>query len=134
MQAQDPCSLADRRVCEATRNLARAVLRRMAVTAVAIEPRIRTLVATRDDPGYALLSLHGEEGRLLLRFDLRKQPDPIWGKLTADLCFLAGLADLRTHPPGYYFVHPLVDERDIAVPLPANPRGLPPREIGQLRW
>ncbi|MGR3872736.1 hypothetical protein ACUXZZ_29775 [Streptomyces graminifolii] len=131
---QDPCPLADRRVCEATRNLARAVLRRMAVTAVAIEPRIRTLVATRYEPGYALWSLHGDDGRLLLRFDLLKQPDPIWDKLTADLCFLARLADLRTHPPGYYFVHPMTDERDIAVPLPANPRGLPPREIGHLRW
>lgn len=64
-------------------------------------------------------------GRLLLWFDLTKQPDPIWNKLTADLCLLARLADLRTHPPGYYYVHPLTDSRDIAVPLPANPRGLP---------
>ncbi|WP_329318033.1 hypothetical protein [Streptomyces sp. NBC_01262] len=130
---QDPCSLADQRVCEATRELARAVLRRMAVTATAIEPRIRTLVATREDPGYVLWRLHGAGGRLLLWFDLTKQPDPIWNKLTADLCLLARLADLRTHPPGYYYVHPLTDSRDIAVPLPANPRGLPPRTIGPLQ-
>ncbi|WSQ08937.1 hypothetical protein OG604_14825 [Streptomyces sp. NBC_01231] len=133
MKAQDPCPLADQRVCEATRDLARAVLRRMAVTAAAIEPRIRTLVATREEPGYALWRLHGADGRLLLRFDLCKEPDPIWNKLTADLRLLARLADLRTHPPGYYYVHPLKDERDIAVPLPGNPRGLPPRTIGPLQ-
>jgi hypothetical protein len=57
----------------------------------------------------------------------------VWDRLTADVSLLAQLADLKTHPPGYYYVHPLPDPRDIAVPLPVNPRGLPPRTIGPLR-
>ncbi|WEH18170.1 hypothetical protein [Streptomyces sp. VNUA24] len=101
--------------------------------AIKIEPRIGTLVATRRDLGYDLRLLHGTGGRLLLRYDLLKQPDPVWDRLTADVSLLAQLADLKTHPPGYYYVHPLPDPRDIAVPLPVNPRGLPPRTIGPLR-
>ncbi|MFG2022278.1 hypothetical protein [Streptomyces sp. NPDC048825] len=133
MKVPDPCPPADQQVCAATRRLALALLRRIRVEATKIEPRIRTLIATRHDPGYALWRVHDAGGRLLLRYDLLKQPDPAWDKLTVDLSLLARLADLRTHPPGYYYVHPLPDPRDIAVPLPANPRGLPPRTIGRLQ-
>lgn len=133
MRVSDPCPPADQQVCAATRRLALALLRRIRLEAIKIEPRIRTLVATRQDLGYDLWLLHDAGGRLLLRYDLLKQPDPAWDKLTADLSLLAQLADLKTHPPGYYYVHPLTDPRDVAVPLPANPRGLPPRTIGPLQ-
>ncbi|WP_405889440.1 hypothetical protein OG427_02705 [Streptomyces sp. NBC_00133] len=135
MKVQDPCPPADQRVCEATRDLARALLRRMTETAAGIEPRIRTLVATQSEHSgaYILWRLHGTNGQLLLQFDLLQESQPVWSKLTADLCLLARLADLRTHPPGFYYVHPLPDPRDIAVPLPANPRGIAPRTIGRLQ-
>jgi hypothetical protein len=130
----DPCRIADRQVCLATRDLSRAVLRRLTVTAAGIEPRIKTIVATQDSPGsYALWRLHGDDGRLLLQFDLLKEPGAAWASLTGDVSFLARLADLRTHPPGYFYVHPLPDPRDIAIPLPSNPRGLAPRTIGPLQ-
>ncbi|WP_327297804.1 hypothetical protein [Streptomyces sp. NBC_01197] len=106
----------------------------MAEKAARIEPRIRTLVATTtEDPGdYILWRLHGDNGRLLFQFDHQK-PGPAFGSLTADLCLLARLADLHAHPPGYFYVHPQPDPRDIAVPLPSNPRGLAPRTIGPLQ-
>ncbi|WP_063734411.1 hypothetical protein [Streptomyces sp. RTd22] len=134
MTPLDPCPIADRQVCLATRDLARAVLRRLSVTAAGIEPRIKTIVATRADDfmGYDLWRLHGSDGRLLLRFDLLKNPGAEWVKLAADVSLLARLADLRNHPPGYYYVHPLSDPRDVAIPLPSNPRGLAPRAIGPL--
>ncbi|MCK7627264.1 hypothetical protein MUU72_29920 [Streptomyces sp. RS10V-4] len=130
----DPCPLADRQVCRAARDLARAVLRRLCVNTGRIEPGVKTLVATRTDtPGeYTLWRLHGNDGRLLLRFDLARGPGAAWSKVAADASLLARLADLRSHPPGYFYVHPLKDPRDIAVPLPANPRGLPPRTVGPL--
>lgn len=135
MTPVDPCRIADRQVCLATRDLSRAVLRRLTVTAAGIEPRIKTIVATQtDSPGsYALWRLHGDDGRLLLQFDLLKEPGTAWASLTGDVSFLARLADLRTHPPGYFYVHPLPDPRDIAIPLPSNPRGLAPRTIGPLQ-
>jgi hypothetical protein len=135
VKAHDPCPPGDRQVCETTRDLARALLRRMAEKAAGIEPRIRTLVATQGErPGdYLLWRLYGVDGRLLFQFDLLQRPDPIWSGVGADLSLIARLADLRTHPPGYYYVHPLPDRRDVAVPLPANPRGLAPRTIGSLR-
>ncbi|SED60520.1 hypothetical protein SAMN05428942_2117 [Streptomyces sp. 2112.2] len=135
MKTVDPCPLADRQVCLATRDLARAVLRRLRVTAARIEPRIKTIVATRTDtPGeYGLWRLHGDDGRLLLQFDLLKEPGVAWNNLTGDVSLLGRLANLRTHPPGYFYVHPLPDPRDIAIPLPSNPRGLAPRAIGPLR-
>ncbi|MGM9465350.1 hypothetical protein [Streptomyces murinus] len=129
MTPDDPCPPADRQVCQATRDLSRAVLRRLRVTAVAIEPRIKTIVATRVDnsAGYRLWRLHGDDGRLLFRFDLAREHGADWGKLAADVSFIVGLAELHTHPPGYFYVHPLPDPRDIAIPLPANPRGQAPR-------
>lgn len=135
MTPVDPCPIADRQVCLATRDLSRAVLRRLCVTAAGIEPRIKTIVATQADGPveYALWRLHGDDGRLLLRFDLLKEPGAAWGALTGDVSFLARLANLRTHPPGYFYVHPLPDPRDIAIPLPSNPRGLAPRTIGTLQ-
>lgn len=135
MTPVDPCPIADRQVCLATRHLSRAVLRRLSVTAAGIEPRIKTIVATQTDgPGeYRPWRLHGDDGRLLLQFDLLKEPGAVWNDLTGDVCFLARLANLRTHPPGYFYVHPLQDPRDIAIPLPSNPRGLAPRTIGPLQ-
>ncbi|MEU6475361.1 hypothetical protein ABZ858_00450 [Streptomyces sp. NPDC047017] len=132
MASVDPCPPADRQVCQATRDLARAVLRRLRVTAVKIEPRIKTLVATRAEaPGeYLLWRLHGDDGRLLFRFDLAREPSADWGKLAADVSLIARLADLRAHPPGYFYVHPLSDARDVAIPLPTNPRGQAPRTVG----
>lgn len=135
MKLVDPCPIANRQVCLATRDLSRAVLRRLSVNAARIEPRIRTIVATQDgDPGdYALWRLHGDDGRLLLQFNLLQKQGAAWGPLTGDVSFLARLANLRTHPPGYFYVHPLADSRDIAIPLPSNPRGLAPRTIGPLK-
>ncbi|TQK44381.1 hypothetical protein FBY35_5885 [Streptomyces sp. SLBN-118] len=135
MTPVDPCPIADRQVCLATRDLSRAVLRRLSETAAGIEPRIKTITATRTDGprGYALWRLHGDDGRLLLQFDLLQEPGAAWNTLAGDVCFLARLADLRTHPPGYFYVHPLPDPRDIAIPLPSNPRGLAPRTIGPLK-
>ncbi|GAA3304882.1 hypothetical protein [Streptomyces cinereospinus] len=135
MTPVDPCRIADRQVCLATRDLSRAVLRRLTVTAAGIEPRIKTIVATQtDSPGsYALWRLHGGDGRLLLQFDLTREPGAEWVSLTRDVSFLARLADVRTHPPGYFYVHPLPDPRDIAIPLPSNPRGQAPRTIGPLQ-
>ncbi|MEU8968929.1 hypothetical protein AB0D11_06570 [Streptomyces monashensis] len=135
MTPVDPCRVADRQVCLATRDLSRAVLRRLAVTAAGIEPRIKTIVATQTDgpAEHALWRLHGDDGRLLLQFDLLKGAGAAWSALTADVSFLARLANLRTHPPGYFYVHPLPDPRDIAIPLPSNPRGLAPRTIGPLQ-
>ena len=78
MRIPDPCPPADQQVCAATRSLALALLRRIRVEAIKIEPRIRTLVATRQDLGYDLRLLHASGGRLLLRYDLLKQPDPAW--------------------------------------------------------
>ncbi|MFF3976991.1 hypothetical protein [Streptomyces sp. NPDC001828] len=98
-----------------------------------IEPRIRTLVATNDGQAeYRLWRLHGEDGRLLLELDLIKEPGDEWKRLMRDVRFIALLADLRTHPPGYFYVHPLPDHRDIAIPLPSNPRGPAPRTVGPL--
>ncbi|MFE9553140.1 hypothetical protein ACFYOD_06615 [Streptomyces sp. NPDC006703] len=129
----DPCPPDSAQVCWATRRLARAVLLRLRAAAFAIEPRIKTIVATSDGlVEYRLWRLHGDDGRLLLEFDLLREPGTEWKSLTRDVCFLARLADLRTHPPGYFCVHPLSDSRDIAIPLPSNPRGLTPRAIGPL--
>ncbi|MEV0257690.1 hypothetical protein AB0H82_25960 [Streptomyces sp. NPDC050732] len=134
MTPVDPCPLADRQVCLATRDLSRAVLRRLSVTAAGIEPRIRTIVATQTDSGKCTLwRLHGDDGRLLLQFDPLKKPGAAWDSLSGDVSFLARLANLRTHPPGYFYVHPLPDPRGIAIPLPSNPRGLAPRTIGTLQ-
>ncbi|MFJ4684679.1 hypothetical protein [Streptomyces sp. NPDC088789] len=135
MTPVDPCRIADRQVCLATRDLSRAVLRRLSVTAAGIEPRIKTIVATQTDGSteHALWRLHGDDGRLLLQCDLLKEPGAAWNALTVDVSFLARLANLRTHPPGYFYVHPLPDPRDIAIPLPSNPRGLAPRTIGPLQ-
>ncbi|MEU9238557.1 hypothetical protein [Streptomyces sp. NPDC048385] len=135
MTPVDPCPIADRQVCQATRDLSRAVLRRLSVTAAGIESRIKTIVATQAGcPGeYALWRLHGDDGRLLLQFDLLKKPGTVWGALAGDVSFLGRLANLRTHPPGYFYVHPLPDPRDVAIPLPSNPRGLAPRTIGPLQ-
>ncbi|WJV48934.1 hypothetical protein [Streptomyces flavofungini] len=134
MSPLDPCPLADRQVCQATRDLARAVLRRLGETAAKVEPRIKTIVVTRiDAPSrHVLWRLHGDDGRLLLKFDPLRTPGAVWGGLAADASFLAALADLRAHPPGYYYVHPMPDPRDLAIPLPDNPRGLAPRSVGLL--
>ncbi|MEV0444980.1 hypothetical protein AB0I84_21620 [Streptomyces spectabilis] len=134
MSLLDPCPLADRQVCQATRGLARAVLRRLGETAAKIESRIKTIVITRADvpSRHVLWRLHGDDGRLLLQFDLLRAPGAAWDRLAADAAFLAALADLRGHPPGYYYVHPMPDPRDLAIPLPGNPRGLAPRTLGPL--
>ncbi|WP_172387146.1 hypothetical protein [Streptomyces sp. MNP-20] len=134
MSLLDPCPLADRQVCQATRGLARAILRRLGHTAARVEPRIRTIIVTRADAPsrHVLWRLHGDDGRLLLQFDLLRAPGAAWDGLAADAAFLAALVDLRVHPPGYYYVHPMPDPRDLAIPLPVNPRGLPPRAVGPL--
>ncbi|MFI6054108.1 hypothetical protein ACIBCO_28955 [Streptomyces violascens] len=130
----DPCPPDSAQVCWATRHLARAVLLRLRTAAFTIEPRIKTIVATSDGlVEYRLWRLHGDDGRLLCEFDLLKEPGIEWKRLARDVCFLALLADLRTHPPGFFYVHPLPDPRDIAIPLPSNPRGLAPRTIGPLQ-
>ncbi|MEU4166166.1 hypothetical protein AB0F46_04670 [Streptomyces sp. NPDC026665] len=136
MTPVDPCLVADRQVCQATRDLARAVLRRLTVTAVGIQSDIKTVVATQvhDSREYHLWRLHGDDGRLLLQFDPLKQSSDVWRTLAGDASLLGRLADLRAHPPGYFYVHPLPDPRDIAIPLPSNPRGLAPRGIGPLWW
>ncbi|UNO42186.1 hypothetical protein [Streptomyces sp. MST-110588] len=135
MTLVDPCRIADRQVCLAIRGLSRGVLRRLTVATAGIEPRIKTIVATQTDTSgsYALWRPHGDDERPLLQFDLFKQPDAAWASLTRDVSFLARLADVRTHPPGYFYVHPLPDLRDIAIPLSSNPRGHAPRTIGPLQ-
>ncbi|MFI9149447.1 hypothetical protein [Streptomyces sp. NPDC053367] len=132
-EGRDPCPPADRQVCRASRKLARALLGRIAVNAHTLQPQIRTIVATHGDPGYTLWRLHGANGRLLIQFGPYSRPGPAWGALIADLNVLAGLADLRTHPPGYFYVHHMSDPRDIAVPLPVRPRGRAPRTIERLQ-
>ncbi|MCB8906809.1 MULTISPECIES: hypothetical protein [unclassified Streptomyces] len=132
MPVKDPCGDEDRQVCAATRTLARAILRRLAVNATAIEPRTRGIVATRGGGPwvYDLWKLCGDDGEEIKRFDLTKRPDPAWGKVAADMAQLIRLADLRTHPHGYYFVFPLEDARDFTIILPAHPHGPAPRRIG----
>ncbi|MFE5970107.1 hypothetical protein [Streptomyces sp. NPDC056463] len=131
---QDPCRDEDRSVCAATRGLARAILRRLAVRAAVIEPRARAIVATMGDGlwCYDLWKLCDADGRVLKEFELLGRPDPVWSKVAADVAQLIRLADLRTHPPGYYFVHPLADARDFSVILPAHSSGPAPRTIGSL--
>ncbi|MEV7279699.1 hypothetical protein [Streptomyces sp. NPDC093111] len=132
MPVQDPCGEQDRQVCAATRSLARAILRRLAVNATAIEPRTRGIVATLGDGpwSYDLWKLCGEDGEEFKEFDLSKGPDPAWGKVAADVAKLIRLADLRTHPHGYYYVFPLEDQRDFTIVLPAHAYGPSPRRIG----
>ncbi|MGW2860952.1 hypothetical protein [Streptomyces sp. NPDC001205] len=134
LKPTDPCPPSSVQVCSATRRLARAVLLRLRTAAHTIEPRIKTIIATSDGLSeYRLWRLHGEEGRLLCEFNLLKEPGAEWKPLIRDVCFLALLADLRTHPPGFFYVHPLSDPRDIAIALPSNPRGPAPRTIGPLQ-
>ncbi|MEU2558407.1 hypothetical protein ABZ626_03530 [Streptomyces longispororuber] len=135
MPPVDPCPLADRQVCEATRDLARALLRRLSEAAARVEPRIKTIVATRDGDlrRYSLWRLHGDNGRLLFEFDPSRPPGAAWSALAADVSTLACLADLRLHPPGYYYVHPTPAPHDVAIPLLRNPRGLAPRTLGPLQ-
>ncbi|MGW6393285.1 hypothetical protein ACWFR1_22890 [Streptomyces sp. NPDC055103] len=130
----DPCAERDRQVCKATRKLALAVLRRLARTTADIEPRIRTIVATQSGAPweYDLWRLHADDGRLLTQFNLLDRPGAAWGKVIADVSYLIRLADLRTHPPGYYYVHPQPDSRDYAILLPTGPCGPAPRTIGTL--
>ncbi|WP_435970260.1 hypothetical protein [Streptomyces sp. Qhu_M48] len=127
----DPCGDEDRQVCAATRHLARAILRRLAVNATAIEPRTRGIVATMGGGPwlYDLWKLRDTAGKEIKRFDLGR-PDPAWSKVAADMTQLIRLADLRTHPHGYYFVFPLEDPRDFTIILPAHPHGPAPRRIG----
>lgn len=131
---QDPCREEDRQVCAATRSLARAILRRLAVNAIAIEPRARAITLTMGGGpwAYDLWKLSDNDGKELKEFDLLGRPDPTWAKVAADAAHLIRLADLRTHPHGYYFVYPLEDVRDFTIILPAHSDGPVPRRNGSL--
>lgn len=129
---QDPCRDEDRQVCAATRSLARAILRRLAANTAALEPRARAIVATKGDGPwvYDLWRLSGADGEDLKEFDPLGRPDPAWSKVAADMAQLIRLADLRTHPHGYYFVYPLEDPRDFTIILPTHSYGPAPRRNG----
>lgn len=142
MHPNDPCLTQDREVCNATRALARALVRRLAVGVLAIDPRVRIILVTwaneimdDDTPHtYQLWSLHDGSGVRTHDFSGTYEPlkDP-WRTVQRDANRLAMLADDPRHPSGYYYVHRVADLRDRVIILPANPRGPIPRTLGVLQ-
>ncbi|WP_274557994.1 hypothetical protein [Streptomyces spiramyceticus] len=139
----DPCAPRDQAVCKARRQLARACLVRLAAVVAEVDPRVQTITMTsasgiwgRDDGPeiFQLWYLHDLEGRRIHDFSsLYGRIGPLWKSVERYANELAMLANDRRHPPGFYYVHPLVDERDRAILLPRNPRGPAPRTVGELQ-
>ncbi|WP_328404043.1 hypothetical protein OHS70_34370 [Streptomyces sp. NBC_00390] len=132
---EDPCGRRDRAVCDAARRLARALLGRLTLAAREVDPRVRTLTLTyAEKPNFQLWHMHDRDGLRIHDFaEIGVWPGPQWNAVLRDANQLAKLADIYRHPAGFYYVHPLPDERDRAIILPANPRGSVPRTAGELQ-